>query len=95
MEAQLKNILLNLVLLIDDRFSVLCKYRCRNYSQFNEQVLFRGEVDSQMAPIELTISYHISSQKSYFRENSETLFQIMRIKQLGRGVGVTINLIVL
>ena len=77
MEAQLKNILLNLVLLIDDRFSVLCKYRCRNYSQFNEQVLFRGEVDSQMAPIELTISYHISNQKSYIPEKSETLSLIV------------------
>ena len=92
MEAKLKNILESLVLLIDDRFYALGKHRCRNYRQFNKQVLVHGEEDSQMAPIEITISYHNSIQKSFIPEKSETLFQIMRIKQLGRGVGVKINL---
>lgn len=93
MEPNLKKIIKSMVFLIDDRFEALGKNRCRNLNAFNMKVIDGSEEELQMASIVLSIAYHPASQKPFISEASKESNHIKRINQLGKGVGVKIELI--
>lgn len=92
MEELVKNIVESLNFLVDERFSVLAENRCPNLHVFNKHAFEANKEEYQMASLELTIQYYTSESKPYFQEDSETLLNIMRDNQLGKAIGVKINL---